>query len=332
MSEPRQNSEGNLSDPVALVTGGSRGLGLLLARELADRGMRLVICARSSDDLARACDDLRERGTDLLTLPCDVSDSAAAQQMIEKAVAHFGRLDVVVNNAGIIQVGPLAAMTVEDFHTALAAMCLGPIHVTLAALPHLRQQGFGHIINVTSIGGKIAAPHILPYACAKFGVVGFSEGLRAELAGTGITVTTVVPGLMRTGSHLRATFRGDPAREYAWFAAGASLPLVSIHAERAARRIITAGIAGKPELTLTPLAVTAARMAGLAPGPTTRLLGLVNRLLPKPPPDPRSRTGREARQELHSRLHDVLTTWGRRAAQQYNQVTGRDQIPRPRGG
>jgi short-subunit dehydrogenase len=223
-------------------------------------------------------------------------------------------------------------MTVEDFHTALAAMCLGPVHVTLATLPHLRRQGTGHIINITSIGGKIATPHILPYTCAKYGAVGFSEGLRAELAGTGVTVTTVVPGLMRTGSHLRAVFKGNAAREYAWFGAGASLPLVSMDGERAARRIISAGLAGKSELTLTPIAVAAARMSGLAPASTTRLLGLVNRLLPSPPPNDASRAapGWKARQELQSRLHDVLTAWGNHAAQHFNQVTGRNQIPHPR--
>lgn len=318
---------------VALVTGGSRGLGLLLSRELARRGMRLVICARSGGDLARACEDLRGLGAEVLALPCDVGDAASVQKLVDEALTRFGRIDVVVNNAGIIQVGPLAQMTVEDFHVALAAMCLGPVHVTLAALPHLRERGSGHIINVTSIGGKVAAPHILPYACAKFAAVGFSEGLRAELAGSGITVTTVVPGLMRTGSHLRAQFKGDVAREYAWFGAGASLPLVAMDAERAARRIISAGLAGRPELTLTPLAIVATRIAGLAPGSTTRFLGLVDRLLPKPPTDGTSRTvpGWKAREELRSRMHDVVTAWGSRAARRFNQVAGRDQAPEDRG-
>ncbi|MBE1604324.1 short-subunit dehydrogenase [Actinopolymorpha pittospori] len=256
------------------------------------------------------------------------------QKMVGEALTHFGRIDVVVNNAGIIQVGPLDAMTVEDFHSALGVMCLGPVHVTLAVLPHLRRRGSGHVINITSIGGKIAAPHILPYACAKFGAVGFSEGLRAELAGTGITVTTVVPGLMRTGSHLRAEFKGNAAREYAWFGAGASLPLVSMDAERAARRIIAGGLSGKPEVTLTPVAVAAARMVGLAPAPTTRLLGFVNRLLPKPPRHGTSRSapGWKAGRDLQSRLHEILTAAGHRAAKQFNQTNGRDQFPRPREG
>jgi NAD(P)-dependent dehydrogenase (short-subunit alcohol dehydrogenase family) len=201
-------------DGVALVTGGSRGLGLLIARQLAARGFRLVICARDAAELAEAESDLAGRGADVFAVRCDVADRGQVDQMVQSAVDRFGRLDVLVNNAGIIEVAPVAAMTVEDFADAHAVMFWGTLYPTLAALPHLREQRHGRIINITSIGGKISAPHLLPYNCAKFAAVGFSEGLRAELSGTGVTVTTVVPGLMRTGSHLRAHFKGQRRREF----------------------------------------------------------------------------------------------------------------------
>ena len=107
----------------------------------------------------------------------------------------------MVNNAGMIQVGPLATTTKEDFVTALDVMFWGTLYPTLAVLPQMRARGRGHIVNITSIGDLVSVPHLLPYTCAKFAAVGLSEGLRAELGPVGIRVTTVVPGLMRTGSY-----------------------------------------------------------------------------------------------------------------------------------
>src|SRR3954453_6554219 len=237
---------------VALVTGASRGLGLLIGRELAARGYRLAICARDADELAAAEADLTARGAEVVAGACDVADQAQVDELVRSVVARFGRLDVLVNNAGVIQVAPLADLTVDDFAEAQGVMFWGALYPTLAALPHLRERGRGHIINITSIGGKISVPHLLPYNCAKFAAVGLSEGLRAELTGTGVTVTTVVPGLMRTGSHLRAYFKGQRRKEFAWFAVAASLPVLSMDAERAARLILDAGIAGRVELILTP--------------------------------------------------------------------------------
>src|SRR3989440_98200 len=176
------------------------------------------------------------------------------------AVALAGAAAVAVARRMVVRpeprdgVAPLAAMTLDDFPAAHAVMFWGTLSPTLAALPHLLKRGHGRIINITSIGGKISAPHLLPYNCAKFAAVGLSEGLRAELTGTGVTVTTVVPGLMRTGSHLRAYFKGERRKEFAWFAVAASLPGLSMDAERAAARIVAAGVAGRVELILTPAA------------------------------------------------------------------------------
>jgi short-subunit dehydrogenase len=308
---------------VALVTGGSRGLGYLIARELAERGYRLAICARDPDELAEAAADLTGRGADVIAAACDVADREQVDRLIEQVLVEYGQLDVLVNNAGVITVGPVSAMTIGDVADAQAVMFWGTVYPTLAALPHMTSRGRGRIINITSIGGKISAPHLLPYSCAKFAAVGFSEGLHAELAGTPVTVTTVVPGLMRTGSHLRAYFSGQQRKEFAWFALAASMPVLSMDAVRAARRIVDEGLAGTAELILTPAAQIAVRVHGLFPGGTARTLGLANRLLPNASGlGGMPVTGFAASEELDSKMLSAATTLGRSAARRFHQYAG----------
>lgn len=266
--------------PVAVVTGASRGLGFLLARELADRGHDLVICARSADGLATAAAQLRDRGARVVTVPADVANEAEARRVVAAAQEEFGRLDVVVANAGAISVGPAAAMRASDYDDALGVMFWGVLHTTLAALPLMPARGGGRILVITSLGGKLPAPHLLPYTVAKHAAVGFAEGLRVEARRHGVTVTTAVPGLMRTGSPRNALFTGDRAAEYRWFSVADSLPLLSMDAERAAAALIRAALRGTPEIILTPAAKVAVRLHGLAPATTIRLLSLANRLLP----------------------------------------------------
>jgi len=303
--------------PVAVVTGASRGLGFLLARQLARRGHDVVICARSEAGLAVAAADLAQTGARVHAVVCDVSVKADVERLIAEATAAFGRIDVLVNNAGLIQVGPMATMTTEHFAAALDVMLWGPIHATLAALPMLRQSEKPVIVNITSIGGKIPAPHLLPYTTAKFAAVGFSEGLRAELAKEGVSVTTAVPGLVRTGSPRNATFTGNRVAEHRWFTLADSIPVLSMDAERAAARIVTAALRGRPEVILTPVAKVAVRLHGLAPGLTTRAASLVDRLLP------RGSTGSEPVPGHALRLPPAwfrgLTTLTRRAARRYHQ-------------
>jgi short-subunit dehydrogenase len=266
----------DLRGKVALVTGGSRGLGFAIADELVGRGARLVICARDPERLERARMLLAARGADVRAIPCDVSDNEQVERMIEEA----GRVDVLVNNAGVIGVGPLETQRLEDFVQMHAIMFWGVVHPTLAVLPQMRARREGRIANVTSIGGKVAVPYLLPYDAAKFAAVGFSEGLRAELAGTGVVVTTVVPGLMRTGSYVAALFKGRRETMYRLFTPISATPLTTISGRRAARKIVDAIERGDPELTLTLHANLATRVAGVAPGPTQRLLGVVARALP----------------------------------------------------
>lgn len=271
----------DLSGQVALVTGGSRGLGLLIARELALQGCRVAICARDPEELDRARQDLEDRGAEVLAIPCDVSKRLQVERMVTEIVARFGRLDLLVNNAGIIQVGPLSSMTAQDFEEAMAINFYGSLYTTFAALPHLRRGGGGRIVNIDSIGGRVSVPHMLPYNCAKFALRGFSEGLRAELTREGILVTTVIPGLMRTGSPLHARFKGDRDLEYAWFSLADNLKATSIDAGIAARRIVLAARRGEAELTLTWQARLLGTAHDLFPQLTMAAFDLAERLLPK---------------------------------------------------
>ncbi|WEV77835.1 SDR family oxidoreductase [Janibacter cremeus] len=306
----------------ALVAGASRGLGLLVARELAHRGLDVAICARDAAELEQAVTQLAGEGAAVRSYVCDVTDRAAVTDLVARLEREHGPLDVAIHVAGIIQVGPLAAMTADRFDEAIDIMLRGPINLALAVLPGMRDRGFGRIGTVTSIGGVVSVPHLLPYSAAKFGAVGFSQGLSAELAGTGVTSTTIVPGLMRTGSHLHAQFTGDAGAEFAWFGPGASLPLVAMDADKAARRMVQGVLAGDPMVTLTPMAHIGRRVAGLAPATTTRLMGLVNRALPSGA-DVDIHEGMHARTGLRTvprRVVDTLTVMGDRVARRTNET------------
>ena len=127
--------------------------------------------------------------------------------MIDAVSRHYGHIDILVNNAGEIMVSPFENLTTADFERAMAVMFWGTLYTTLAVLPSMKARGQGRIVNVTSIGGKVSVPHLLSYSCAKAAAVAFSNGLRNEVRQFGIDVTTIIPGLMRTGSHVNAFSR-----------------------------------------------------------------------------------------------------------------------------
>jgi short-subunit dehydrogenase len=265
-----------------VITGGSRGLGLVLARELAAEGARLTLLARDRDELERAERDLRTRhpSAEVLTIAADVRRHDEAAGAIAQAIDRFGAVDVLINNAGIIQVGPVDHMKISDYDEAMQTHFWGPLYMITSALPFMRRQAAGRIVNISSIGGRIAVPHLLPYSASKFALAGFSEGLRTELANDNITVTTVFPGLMRTGSPVNALFKGQHPREYAWFAISDSLPLASINVERAARQIINACRYGDAELVITVQAKLAILARHAAPELFAQAMTLVNNMLP----------------------------------------------------
>lgn len=313
---------------VALIAGASRGLGLALARELGSRGHRLVICARDSDELEVAAADLGDRGYEVRTEVVDVADQSAVEGLVAETEREVGPIEVMICVAGIIQVGSVESLHHDHFQQAIDVMLWGPIHTATAVLPGMRARGHGRIGIITSIGGLVPAPHLLPYSTAKFGAVGFSRGLRSELVGTGVKVTTVVPGLLRTGSHGRALFVGDQPREFAWFAAAASLPLLSMDADRAATVIVDGVLKGRANVLLTPLTHVASRVAALAPNLTAGLLGLTVRALPRDPSTGENAElngtveGRVARSRLSERGKRILsrlTVLGDRAAKRFRQ-------------
>ncbi len=305
-------------DKRVVVSGGSRGLGLVIARQLADQGARLAICARSDDDLKTAERELRSRGAEVISQACDVKDATQVSEFIERVMHQFGGVDVLFNVAGIITVGPLESMTAEDFHDSMQTNCFGALHTSLAVLPTMRKQGWGRIVNVASIGGKRAVPHMLPYAASKFALVGLSNGMRAELKGHNIFVTTACPGLMRTGSPRNAIFKGQHRHEYAWFSIGDSLPFLSMNAEAAADQILQACRHGRGEVFIhSPLNVTIA-LQQMFPEITQEILSLAATMLPA-----MGGIGRRAAKGYESESvwsPSLLTTLTQRAAAANNQL------------
>lgn len=307
----------DMNGKVVLITGSSRGLGFAIAQEFAALGARVVICARDAAELQRAESELRRLGADVLSIVCDVSKEDEVTNLIRQATERFGPIDVLVNNAGVISVGPIESQTVDDFREAMDVMFWGQVYPTLAVLPEMQRRRRGWIANVTSIGGKVSVPHLVPYSCAKFAAVGFSEGLTAELAKDGIHVTTVVPGLMRTGSHLNAYFKGDHRAEFSWFSVGAANPAFSISARRAAHSIVNAIRRGQAEVTLGVPAKLAAVMHGVLPGTTARIFGISNRFMPGTGGSSKERfRGRDSETAIS---RSALTKSGRRAAREFLQ-------------
>jgi NAD(P)-dependent dehydrogenase (short-subunit alcohol dehydrogenase family) len=267
-------------DKVALITGGSRGLGLIIARQICERGGKVALLARDPQELARAKSDLDSRSDETLTIQCDLLDRAQIQSAVRETLAHFGRIDILINNAGIIEVGPLEHMKREDFERSMGVHFWGPFELIMEIVPEMRRRGGGRVVNISSIGGKIAVPHMAPYTSSKFALVGLSDALRAELARENIFVTTVTPGLMRTGSEVHAKFKGDHAAEFESFAGASKLPFASISAERAAKKILAACARGRPALVM-PLPARALIIASaLFPNITAHAMKIVNKHLP----------------------------------------------------
>ena len=273
-----------LCDKVAVITGGSRGLGLVLARDICAQGGSVALIARDREELARAKADLARRGgaPNAFGVQCDLLDAAQIEAAVRQIIDRFGKIDILINNAGIIEVGPLEHMTREDFERAMQLHFWAAYELISQIVPEMRTWGGGHIVNISSIGGKVAVPHLAPYSVSKFALTGFSDAIRAELARDNIHVTTVAPGMMRTGSHVNAKFKGKHDIEFAWFSASAGAPLISMNADRAARKILAACRRGQPSLTLTFAARGAILGNALFPNLTGYAMRLVNQFLPKP--------------------------------------------------
>jgi short-subunit dehydrogenase len=279
---------------VVIVTGGSRGLGLAIARRFGRVGLKLVLAARNAEELDAARATLLQSGDvaaedNILLVACDLTDPQQAEGLIRSSIAAFGRIDLLINNAGIIEVGPVENQPLEAYDRAMQTNFFAALHTVQAALPYLldstdpEDQSCRGIVNISSIGGKIPVPHLLPYVAAKFALTGFSEGLHAELRHKGVRVTTVCPGLMRTGGEQHAHFTGQLEKEERWFKLSAQTPGIAASVDHAADRIYKAVQAGRAEITITPQAWLAARIVGLAPESSQIFAALANEyVLPGP--------------------------------------------------
>lgn len=287
---------------VVVIAGGSRGLGLALADRALREGARVVLLARDIPELRRARDMLGPRASGNTRLfRCDVTSAVDIENVVARVWRAWHRIDVWINNASPLIVGPFAAQTHDDFDLMLRTNVHAIVDSTRALLPVFRRQRRGHIVNICSIGGRIGVPHMSSYCAGKFALAGLSQTLAAELAAERVTVTTVYPGVMRVGSTVQGRYKGDAEREYAWFTTTATLPGISVSAEKAAARVIEA-IRHRDAEVAFPL-VTSAASAGqlFFPELAATLRGLAARGFPAG--NSRSpRPGAASRHWLESRL------------------------------
>ncbi|MEX2218179.1 MAG: SDR family NAD(P)-dependent oxidoreductase [Phycisphaerales bacterium] len=302
---------------VALVTGGSRGLGLVLARELVCRGARVAICARDRVELASARAELAARGDEeAFAVVCDLTDANSVRSMIRTVEQRLGPIDALFNNAGVIAVGPADVMGPEDYERALRTHFWAPLYTTMAVLPGMRERGGGRIVNISSIGGKVAVPHMAPYCASKFALAGVGEALAEEFRRYGVYITTVFPGLMQTGSPVNALFKGRHRAEYTWFALSSSVPGLVMSPEKAARRVLRAAERGRAQLVVGLPAKLAAAAHGLMPETWVSIMAGLNRVLPGPGGIEEPVRGRESETAVST---SFLTRAVYRAAERNNQ-------------
>jgi NADP-dependent 3-hydroxy acid dehydrogenase YdfG len=193
-----------LVNEVAIVTGASSGIGAATARELGRRGATVVLAARRVDPLEAEAQAIREAGGRALAIPTDVADATQLARLVDRTTATFGRIDVLVNNAGTAWFRPLASSSPDDLVDLLEVNLIGAMTLTRAVLPGMLERRHGSIISVASLSGRVAMEPL--YSASKYGLRGFSLALRRQLAGRGVDVSLVSPGNVRTAMtrHVRA--------------------------------------------------------------------------------------------------------------------------------
>lgn len=212
---------GRLSGTVALVTGASSGIGEATARRLAEDGAAVALLARRQDTLTRLAGDIRADGGTALPVAADIADADQAGQAVERAVAELGRLDTVVNNAGLMLLGPVADAPADEWERMLDVNVRGLLHVSRVALPHLiraaadSQRGVANLVNISSTAGRVARPGSAVYNLTKFGVNAFAEALRQEVVGKRVRVSVIEPGTVATelSTHVRDGVRETVDRQ-----------------------------------------------------------------------------------------------------------------------
>lgn len=196
----------------ALVTGGSKGIGYGIAEAIARAGGNVVICARNEDEVREAATALDSLGDGrAIGVRCDMRSEEEVRSLVERTVSELGRIDVLVNNAGVGRFGPVDELTSEDWHSVIETNLNGVFYASHAAIPHMKKAGTGFIINIGSLAGKNPIPGGAAYNASKFGLLGFSEAMMLDVRHAGIRVTCVMPGSV-------ATYFNDhtPSPEDAW--------------------------------------------------------------------------------------------------------------------
>jgi short-subunit dehydrogenase len=278
-----QNKKQPFNGKVALITGGSRGLGLALAKVLIKQGAYVSLLARDLSELYQAQYILTRIASKehVMIHVCDVTNPEQLNAAIQKTAEHWRDIDLLINNAGAIIVGPFESMTMQDFEAQMKLHLYANVHATQQILPYFRKKKDGRIVNICSMGGKVAVPHMLPYDTSKFALAGFSQGITAELARENISVTTVYPTLMRTGSPIQAVFKGESEKEFAWFANADIFPGLSMSADEAAKKIIQAAADRRSELIPSWIGRMRMMVGAFLPELMLVTMGLLNQLMPR---------------------------------------------------
>jgi NAD(P)-dependent dehydrogenase (short-subunit alcohol dehydrogenase family) len=276
----RRSRRLELRGRVAVVTGGGRGLGLAISRELVTRGCRVAICGRDGDLIERAVAALCGEGADVMGSSCDAADPAQVDAFMQRVLDRHGHIDILVNNAGQCFVGPVQELAAEDMQDALRNIFWVNYYPSMAVLPLMRRRRFGRIANITSVGGKVPLPHQSAYVAAKYAATGWSETLAIELAKEGVFVSTITPPPLRNGAPLHVHFNGQAEREFGWFTWGLTSRLTAISADRTARVVVDALAHADAERSVSFMSWALSRAHGLAPNVLARCLSWVDRRLP----------------------------------------------------
>lgn len=246
----------NLAGRVAIITGASRGIGVPIALALARRGFRLVLVARSAEGLQQACDRVREAGAEVLAVAMDVTNASDQQRLVETTLRAFGSIDVLVNNAGVVEPAAYERLSPDAIEHQLAVNLVAPMALARRVLPHMLAQDRGHVVNIASLGGLLGIAWGEPYGATKHGLVGFTRSLRmsCKASGTQVSASVVCPGFIDgVGMYVDSAV---PHGHAAPFALGTSSP------EAVAAAVLRAIEADAPELIVSSRPIRAMLVLG----------------------------------------------------------------------
>lgn len=232
----------SLKQKTVVITGASSGIGAASCVEFAKKGANLALVARRKNKLEELQKALEKFNIKTLVCECDVSQKSHVQKMSEKVLEEFGKIDVLVNNAGFAIYGTVLELTIEEIEAQMATNYFGMVYCTKYFLPKMLEQNSGHIVNVASVAASFGLPGIAPYCASKFAMLGFSEGLRHELHGTNVGVTVVSPIMVRTNFFDHPSFKSMP-----------KYSPTSLSAETVAKAVVSAANSSRLEIIVPGL-------------------------------------------------------------------------------